>query len=160
MTDPEKALKLAAKTFRWYEELHRAKPDHEKADRNKELAEIMEAALQAQQPASENPVNAEMKILIKDLDITLDDLAALQCFRRKYPSWWYKIGVCDVSWDFDCAPQAHSYEMKLSKNPGDIWDAGFSYDSKISLHDAIGIVMKNIEVAFTELVAANAERKG
>ncbi len=44
--DVMKALELAAKTFRWYEELHRAKPDHEKADRNKELAETMEAALQ------------------------------------------------------------------------------------------------------------------
>lgn len=39
------AVTEAAKTFRWYEELHRAKPDHEKADRNKEFAERMELAL-------------------------------------------------------------------------------------------------------------------
>jgi len=39
------ALELAAKTFRWYEELHRAKPDHEKADRNRDLAIQMEKAL-------------------------------------------------------------------------------------------------------------------
>jgi len=41
------AATKAAKTFRWYEQLHRAKPDHEKADRNKEFAEELEAALDA-----------------------------------------------------------------------------------------------------------------
>lgn len=32
------AAESAAKTFRWYEELHRAKPDHDKADRNRDFA--------------------------------------------------------------------------------------------------------------------------
>lgn len=39
------AVQEAAKTFRWYEEMHRAKPDHEKADRNRDFAIKMEGAL-------------------------------------------------------------------------------------------------------------------
>lgn len=39
------ALQTNAETFRWYEELHRAKPDHEKADRNRDLAIINEDIL-------------------------------------------------------------------------------------------------------------------
>jgi len=39
------ALEKAAKTFRWYEELHAAKPDMEKATRNAEFAEMCELAL-------------------------------------------------------------------------------------------------------------------
>lgn len=37
--------KEAAQMFRWYEELHRAKPDHEKADRNAAMAKKLEDAL-------------------------------------------------------------------------------------------------------------------
>ena len=80
----------------------------------------------------------------KDLDLTLDDLAALHCFRRAYPSWWYKIGVCDLTWDFDCAPQAHSPEIKYVES-GEWPDEAFSYDSEVSLRDAIGVVMKQIK---------------
>lgn len=40
-------LEKNAKTFRWYEEMHRAKPDHEKADRNAEFARQTEQALTA-----------------------------------------------------------------------------------------------------------------
>ena len=39
------ALMVAAKTFRWYEQLHAAKPDLEKAKRNAEFAEQCESAL-------------------------------------------------------------------------------------------------------------------
>ena len=46
------ALRLAAETFRRYEALHRAKPDHVKADSNAALALQMEHALQA--PRSDN----------------------------------------------------------------------------------------------------------
>jgi len=38
-------LQQNAETFRWYEELHRAKPDHEKADRNRDLAMMNEKTL-------------------------------------------------------------------------------------------------------------------
>jgi hypothetical protein len=40
-------LRLAAQTFRRYEALHRAKPDHVKADANKMLAEQMEGVIPA-----------------------------------------------------------------------------------------------------------------
>jgi len=42
-------LTRAATRFRWYEELHRAKPDHDKANRNAEFAEDCERALAADQ---------------------------------------------------------------------------------------------------------------
>lgn len=39
------ALEKAEKTFRWYGDLHAAKPDTEKAARNYELADEMRAAI-------------------------------------------------------------------------------------------------------------------
>lgn len=42
------AARKAAEAFRWYEKLHAAKPDMEKAKRNAEYAEMLEAALEAQ----------------------------------------------------------------------------------------------------------------
>jgi hypothetical protein len=39
------ACESSAKTFRWYEEMHRAKPDHEKADRNRDFALEQEGIL-------------------------------------------------------------------------------------------------------------------
>ena len=80
----------------------------------------------------------------KNLNLTLDDLEALECFLIKYPTWWYKIGVCDVSWDFDCAPQGHSPEIEYVEN-GTWEDNCFSYDSKESLLDAIEKVVDEIE---------------
>lgn len=53
------ALKLAANTFRTYEHLHRAKPDHEKADRNRDMAIMMEEAFATIAPATQNPVSNE-----------------------------------------------------------------------------------------------------
>jgi len=97
-------------------------------------------------------------MIIKDLDIDLDDLAAIQCFRRKYPTWWYKIGVCDVSWDFDCAPQVCSPEIIHIIN-GDWKDECFSYDSSMSLHDAIGRVMKEIEDKLKDATMNNTKKK-
>ena len=76
--------------------------------------------------------------------ITQKDLNALNKFLAKYPTWWYKIGVCDYSRDFDCAPQAHSPEAKYIK-VGNIWDNGFSCDHKGSIADAIYDVMEQIE---------------
>lgn len=74
-----------------------------------------------------------------------EDLEALEAFREEYPTWWYKIGYCALSRDFDCGPQAHSPEMKLSKHVGDIWDTGFSCDSTGSFADAIREVMAEIK---------------
>jgi hypothetical protein len=42
-----RAAQEAGITFRWYEDLHRRKPDHEKADRNQVLANKMELSLVA-----------------------------------------------------------------------------------------------------------------
>lgn len=44
----EQAARKAAEIFRWYEQLHAAKPDMEKAKRNAEFAEMLERALTAQ----------------------------------------------------------------------------------------------------------------
>lgn len=43
--DVVEALRKAEKTFRWYGDLHAAKPDHDKAKRNYDLADEMLAAL-------------------------------------------------------------------------------------------------------------------
>lgn len=80
------------------------------------------------------------------LGLNIDDFQALQEFREKFPSWWYKIGVCDVSFDFDCAPQARSPEIKFIETMQ--WsDECFSCDSPESLKDAIYSVMGEIEKA-------------
>lgn len=76
---------------------------------------------------------------------TLSDIRALKEFLKLYPSWWYRIGVCDVSRDFTCAPQKHSPEIKNIKHPGDCWDAGFSCDSRTTLAAGIHDVMRQIK---------------
>jgi len=77
----------------------------------------------------------------------LEDFEALQDFTSSYPTWWWKIGYCTLTRDFDAAPQAHSPEMKLSEHAGDIWDNGFSCDSSGTIADAIYNVMDQIEKA-------------
>ena len=77
------------------------------------------------------------------------DLVALAKFKSKYPTWWYTIGVCDLSRDFTCAPQAHSPEMKRKDaTVGSVWDKGFMCDCEGgSIADAINDVMTQIEKA-------------
>lgn len=48
------ALEEAERTFRWYGDLHAAKPDAEKAQRNYDLADRMAAVL-ARAKAGEDP---------------------------------------------------------------------------------------------------------
>lgn len=82
--------------------------------------------------------------------ITEKDLAALNIFLEKYPSWWYTIGVCDLSRDFTCGPQARSPEIKYAVIGND-FDDGFSSDSHGSIEDAIHTVMGLIEEATREV---------
>lgn len=79
------------------------------------------------------------------------DIEALAKFKKRYPTWWYKIGWCDVSRDFDCAPQGHSPEIVNIKKSGDCWDAGFSCDHRGTLADAINDVMEQIQAAKQQL---------
>jgi len=81
-------------------------------------------------------------------DLTLD-LPALQKFKEKYPTWWFRIGWCDLTRDFSCAPQSHSPEIDYIKYAGDVWDSGFHCDHEGSLSDAIYDVMDQIEAALT-----------
>lgn len=90
--------------------------------------------------------------MYKNLELTTDDYSALRHFRSQYPTWWYKIGVCDVSWDFDCAPQARSLEIKYIES-GQWPDRCFTCDSQISLAHAIYSVMGEIQ----ELLAEKGE---
>ena len=76
--------------------------------------------------------------------MTDEDLKALEEFTERYPTWWYKIGVCSLTRDFDCAPEGHSPEAKYIK-VGNVWDNGFSCDHFGSLSDAIMDVMEQIE---------------
>ena len=83
-------------------------------------------------------------IMIKEKDIK-----ALNEFCNKYPTWWYKIGVCSLTRDFDCAPQGNSPEFEYIKKG--IWeDDCFSCDSHGSVADAINNVMKQIKVKINE----------
>lgn len=75
--------------------------------------------------------------------ITLDDVQALQYFLKRYPTWWWKIGVCDLTRDFDCGPQGHSPEAKYIK-VGNVWDCGFQWDSEYSIAAAIEHVVIEI----------------
>lgn len=78
--------------------------------------------------------------------ITKEDMDALNKFISLYPTWWYKIGWCDLTRDFDCAPQGHSPEFQFIENG--FWpDDCFSCDSTGSLADAIEQVMCDIEKA-------------
>lgn len=45
ITELEKSVKIAEDTFKWYGDLHAAKPDMEKAARNYELADEMSRTL-------------------------------------------------------------------------------------------------------------------
>lgn len=72
------------------------------------------------------------------------DVKALEEFCSKYPTWWYKIGVCDLTRDFDCAPQGNSPEIKYIESG--LWvDDCFSCDHHGSIADAIYDVMGQIE---------------
>lgn len=76
--------------------------------------------------------------------LTNRDIEALKKFTSKYPTWWYKIGVCNISYDFDCAPQESSPEIEYILNG--IWqDNAFSCDHPDSVADAIEFVMRDIE---------------
>jgi len=44
--------------------------------------------------------------------MTEDDIKPLKAFTDKYPDWWYKIGVCSLSRDFDCAPERNAKESE------------------------------------------------
>lgn len=74
------------------------------------------------------------------------DLEALQDFLTLYPTWWYRLGYCDHSRDFTCAPQTKSPEIKYA-NPGNEFDTGFSCDHKGDFADAIYETMKDIKAA-------------
>lgn len=78
--------------------------------------------------------------------LNADDLEALAYFLSLYPTWWYKIGVCAVSRDFDCAPQAHSPEIRFIEN-GQWPDNCFSCDHAGSVAAAIYDVLGQIAAA-------------
>lgn len=83
-------------------------------------------------------------------DIFTDkDMESIALFRRRYPTWWFRIGWCDVSFDFTCAPQSHSPEAIYIVN-GNIFDYGFSFDSKESLSNAILECMGDIDYELSE----------
>lgn len=76
--------------------------------------------------------------------MTDEDLISLKSFLEKYPTWWYRIGVCDLTRDFTCAPQLHSPEAKYIKIDN-IWDNGFDCMHNGSIADAIRQVILDIE---------------
>ncbi len=76
--------------------------------------------------------------------ITTADFEAISRFQEAYPTWWFRVGVCDLTRDFTCAPQAISPEAAKIKI-GNIWDEGFSCDHRGSIADAIEDVMGQIE---------------
>lgn len=79
------------------------------------------------------------------LNLSTADLNALNLFLSLYPTWWWKIGVCDLTRDFDCAPQAHSPEMKFKgATVGSVWDSGFHCDHTGTVADAIKHVIAEI----------------
>lgn len=71
------------------------------------------------------------------------DLILLNSFIEQYPTWWWRLGWCDLSRDFTCAPQGHSPEAIYIKS-GNEWDNGFSCDSYGSFADSIAEVMNHI----------------
>jgi len=78
--------------------------------------------------------------------LTPTDIRMLDRFIDAYPNWWYKIGVCDLTRDFDCAPQGDAKEAKWIE-PGNIWDDRFSCDHEGTVADAIADVMAQISDA-------------
>jgi hypothetical protein len=91
-----------------------------------------------------------MQTLIPELSTA--DLSALAEFKAAYPTWWWKLGWCDVSRDFDCAPQGHSPEIALiAHDPReDPFNCGFSIDHRGSFADAIHALMGEIALAIAE----------
>lgn len=78
--------------------------------------------------------------------INENDLVALKVFTDLYPTWWYKIGMCSVSRDFDAAPQGDSPEIYFIEE--NIWgDNAFTCDHKGTLADAIHDVLEQISQA-------------
>lgn len=78
--------------------------------------------------------------------ITEEDISTLRTFTEIYPTWWYKIGMCTVTRDFDCAPQAGSPEIEFIELG--LWpDDAFRCDHPGSLADAIRDVMNQISDA-------------
>lgn len=76
--------------------------------------------------------------------LTDDDLLALSVFKSKYPTWWWKLGWCNITRDFDCAPQSDSPEIGYIKSG--VWpDDVFSADSRGTFADAINEVMADIQ---------------
>lgn len=82
--------------------------------------------------------------------MTEDDLKALENFKAHYPTWWWKIGWCDVSRDFDAAPQGHSPEIKYIES-GQWLDDAFMCDHPGTIADAIYDVMVQIRAALEEV---------
>lgn len=78
--------------------------------------------------------------------MTEEDIEALNRFIEKYPTWWWRIGWCNFSRDFDCAPQADSPEAAWIEIDN-IWDNGFTCDHFGSIADAINDVMRQIKEA-------------
>ena len=82
----------------------------------------------------------------KPYKITLADINALYLFQIAYPTWWFTVGVCDLTRDFSCAPQETSPEIKYAQI-GNQWDQGFHVDHRGSISDAVLNVMKQIKDA-------------
>lgn len=78
--------------------------------------------------------------------ITDKDIVAIKTFEERYPNWWYKIGVCDLTRDFDCAPLTASPQHKYIIDG--VWnDDCFMCDHHGSIADAVYSVMDSIEKA-------------
>lgn len=78
--------------------------------------------------------------------ISLEDIAAISIFCKKYPTWWFKIGICHLTRDFDAAPEGHSPEIKYIESG--LWtDDCFTCDHRGTLEQSILDVMAQIEEA-------------
>jgi len=76
--------------------------------------------------------------------LTAEDLEAIALFEEKYPAWWWKIGVCSLTRDFDAAPEGHAPEIEYIEI-GQWPDECFSCDHTGSVADAIHDVMAQIK---------------
>ena len=105
------------------------------------------------QKLSDNTFNG--LVLTKNYELTLpelsaNDMSALATFKAHYPTWWWKLGWCDLTRDFDCAPQARSPEFEYIK--GGAWpDDVFTADSRGTFADAIKQVMADIDEAIAKV---------
>ena len=82
-------------------------------------------------------------------NLSKQDLKALNKFIKLYPTWWYTIGVCDISRDFTAAPQGHSPEAKYITHDNK-FNVGFMCDSSGTVADAIEQVLEDISYALDE----------